>query len=71
MARKHNRLSVKTVQAKRKPGYHADGGGLYLQGRWNRFGQKSPRQQWAKHCDQIKRVAKVIPMRRKAKAGAA
>ncbi|MBI3919358.1 MAG: tyrosine-type recombinase/integrase [Betaproteobacteria bacterium] len=31
MARKHNRLSVKTVQAKRKPGYHADGGGLYLQ----------------------------------------
>jgi hypothetical protein len=27
--------------------------------------------EWAKHCDQIKRAAKVIPMRRKAKAGAA
>jgi hypothetical protein len=27
--------------------------------------------EWAKHCDQIKQAAKVIPMRRKAKAGAA
>ncbi|OFW00147.1 MAG: integrase [Acidobacteria bacterium RIFCSPLOWO2_12_FULL_59_11] len=31
MARQTQRLSVKGVAAKRKPGYYADGGGLYLQ----------------------------------------
>lgn len=31
MARKMQRLSVKTVESKKAPGYYADGGGLYLQ----------------------------------------
>ena len=31
MLRQTQRLSVKTVAAKRKPGYCADGSGLYLQ----------------------------------------
>lgn len=31
MARQMQRLSAKTVESKRKPGYYADGGGLYLQ----------------------------------------
>lgn len=31
MARRLQRLSAKAVQAEKRPGYHADGGGLYLQ----------------------------------------
>jgi integrase len=31
MARRHDRLSAKAVTHARKPGYYADGGGLYLQ----------------------------------------